>query len=148
MANVKIFVGSSLAAKNQAKLLIKDLQAATITFVPWWNAFMPARTLPEDLEAVAKKVDAAILVFSPDFRATVSGETVAIPNQNVVFEFGYLTGVLGRSKVAMACYGDFYLPSDLGGYIHISGSSFFKSSYAVPNSKKTKQDFQKWVSSI
>lgn len=145
MANVNVFVGSSGAARNQAKLLIKDLQGASITFHPWWDAFTPTRTLLEDLEAIAKKVDAAILLFSPDFPGTVRGNSVALPNQNVMFEFGFFAGVLGRSNVAMIRYGDFYLPSDLGGYIHITGSSYFKPSSAVPASNKTKQDFQRWV---
>ncbi len=88
------------------------------------------------------------MVFSPEFPATIRGNSVAVPNQNVMFEFGYLSGALGRSKVAMVRYGDFYLPSDLGGYIHITGSSFFKPGNAVPASNKTKQEFERWVAAI
>ena len=32
-----------------------------------------------------------------------------IPNLNVLFEFGYLYGFLGKEKVAMLRYGEFYL---------------------------------------
>ena len=148
MPKLHIFVGSSGMAKNQAKLLIKDLQNPMLTFLPWWEAFTPSRTLLEDLEIISKKADAALLIFSPEFPATIRSNSVAVPNQNVMFEFGYLTGVLGRAKVAMVKYGDFYLPSDLGGYIHIPGSAYFKPSYAVPSSKKTKEAFKKWITSF
>jgi Predicted nucleotide-binding protein containing TIR-like domain len=100
MANVNVFVGSSGAARNQAKLLIKDLQSASITFHPWWDAFTPTRTLLESLEATAKKVDAAILLFSPDFPGTIRGNSVALPNQNVMFEFGFY----GRAWTVERCY--------------------------------------------
>jgi predicted nucleotide-binding protein len=146
--DIKIFVGSSGAARNQAKLLIKDLASTTITFLPWWDTFTPTRTLLEDLEATSKKIHAALLIFTPEFPATVRGNNVALPNQNVMFEFGFFTGVLGRSNVAMVRYGEPYLPSDLGAYIHITGSTFFKPSHVVPTSKKTRSDFQKWATFI
>lgn len=45
----------------------------------------------------------------------------------------------------MLKYGDFYLPSDFGGYIYINGSTSFKRSYAVPIGKRTENEFNKWI---
>ena len=85
----------------------------------------------EDLDAIRGQADGAVLLFSPEAEATVRGKVVLIPNLNVLFEFGYFYGCLGKQKVAMLKYGDFYLPSDLGGYVHVFGSKFFKRSAVV-----------------
>lgn len=42
-----------------------------------------------------------------------------------MFEFGYFYGRLGASKPAIIRYNDFYTPTDLAGYTHITGSKFF-----------------------
>jgi predicted nucleotide-binding protein len=145
MPNAKIFVGCSSAAKTQAKTLIKGLANPTTTFIPWWDEFTPGRTLLEELDTIDKKVDGAILVFSPEIPVTIRGNGTAIPNLNVLFEFGYFYGTKGKQKVAMVKYGDFYLPSDLSGYIHIPGSKFFKSGAAAQVGKKTRDAFDKWI---
>ena len=97
----RIFVGSSSAAKSQAKAVIKALAIPTITFVPWWDSFRAGRTLLAELDAIHANVDGALLLFSPEATSTVRGNTVQVPNLNVLFEFGYFYGVLGQAKVAM-----------------------------------------------
>jgi len=89
MPSTKIFVGSSAASKTQAKLLIKGLATPTVTFLPWWNSFTAGRTLLEELDSIKKEVDGALLLFTPEFPATIRSNTVAIPNQTVLFEFAY-----------------------------------------------------------
>jgi predicted nucleotide-binding protein len=145
---VKIFIGSSSAAKSQAKVVVRTFASATVEFLPWWEAFTPGRTLLEDLDAIRGKVDGAFLLFSPEAGATVRGNAVFTPNLNVLFEFGYFYGYFGKQKVAMLKYGDFYLPSDLGGYIHINGSRFFKRSAAVQVGKRTRTEFDRWVAQL
>lgn len=76
------------------------------------------------------------------------GNSVAIPNQNVLFEFGFFYGALGSQKVGVIKYGDYYLPSDLGGYIHIAGSKFSQPGKVAPIGKKTKADFAKWIAQL
>ncbi|HRF54656.1 MAG TPA: nucleotide-binding protein [Aquimonas sp.] len=148
MPKVTIFIGSSTAAKSQAKAIVKAFTSATVEFLPWWEAFTPGRTLLEDLDAIRGQVDGALLLFSPEAEATVRGNTVFTPNLNVLFEFGYFYGHFGKQKVAMLKYGDFYLPSDLGGYIHINGSRFFKRSAVVQVGKRTGTEFGKWVAQV
>lgn len=148
MPDKRIFVGSSSAAKTQAKQLIRGLARPGIEFLPWWDAFTAGRTLLHELDQIRTSVDAALILFTPDILATLRDKTVAMPNQNVLFEFGYFYGCLGCNKVAIVKYSDFYLPSDLGGYIHIYGSGWFKANHGTPASQQTKNEFERWVSKL
>lgn len=148
MPNVKIFVGSSTAAKSQAKAVIKAFTSATITFVPWWEQFTPGRTLLGELDKIKGKVDGALILFCPEASATIRGNSVAIPNLNVLFELGYFYSHFGDQKVAMMKYGKFFLPSDLAGYIHIPGSQFFKANAVAQVGNKTKTAFDKWIAAF
>jgi predicted nucleotide-binding protein len=143
-----LFLGSSSAAKSQAKAFATHFASPTLKFVHWWDAFTAGRTLLEDLDKIRDTVDGAVLLFSPEAESTVRGNTVQVPNLNVLFEFGYFYGHFGKEKVAMLKYGDFYLPSDFGGYIHVFGSSFFKRSAVVQIGKRTEKEFSKWVEQV
>lgn len=147
MPKTTLFLGSASAAKSQAKAVADALKSDGVDFLPWWDAFTPGRTLLEELDAIRAKVQGAILLFSPEAESTVRGNKVQTPNLNVLFEFGYFYGRFGKSRVAMLKYGDFYLPSDFGGYIHVSGSSFFKRGAVVKVGKRTITEFQRWVDS-
>jgi hypothetical protein len=48
----------------------------------------------------------------------------------------------------MLKYGEFYLPSDLGGYIHISGSRSFRRGAAIQVGKRTSRELERWVSQL
>jgi predicted nucleotide-binding protein len=148
MPKTTLFIGSSSAAKSQAKAVVAKLKSPTVEFLPWWEAFTAGRTLLEDLDNIRAKVDGAILLFSPEAESTVRGNAVEIPNLNVLFEFGYFYGHFGKQKTAMLKYGDFYMPSDFGGYIHIFGSTFFKRSAVVQVGKRTEAEFGRWLSAL
>lgn len=148
MPTTTLFLGSSAAAKSQAKAVVAKFQGPTLKFLPWWDAFTAGRTLLEDLDAIRGKVDGAVLLFSPEARSTVRRKTVQVPNLNVLFEFGYFYGHFGKRRTAMLKYGDFYLPSDFGGYIHIHGSTFFKRGAAVKVGKRTESEFGRWLAAL
>jgi len=148
MPKTTVFIGSSAAARSQAKRIVRRFESATLEFLPWWDAFTAGRTLLEDLDNIVNKVDAALLLFSPEADSTVRGNTVHVPNLNVLFEFGYFYGHLGKDKVAMLKYGEFYLPSDFGGYIHIFGSTYFKRGAVVKVGKRTESEFERWVAQV
>jgi predicted nucleotide-binding protein len=143
-----VFIGSSSAAKSQARAVIQKFSGPTLRFLPWWDAFDPGRTLLEDLDAISAKVHAALMIFTPDTDSIVRGKDVQVPNLNVLFEFGYFSGRFGRERVAMLKYGDFYLPSDFGGYVHIFGSSSFKRGTVVPVGPRTEREFTRWVQAV
>ena len=143
-----IFLGSSSAAKSQAKAIVKALSGPTLKFLPWWETFTPGRTLLEELDAIRDKVEGALLMFSPESTTAIRKKKYNVPNLNVLFEFGYFYGHFGKERVAMLKYGEFYLPSDLGGYIHISGSKFFKRGAVVAVGKRTTTEFTHWIEQL
>ncbi len=55
------------------------------------------------------------------------------------------SNALGKEKVAVVRYGDTYLPSDLDGHIHITGSNHFKRGSGVAVGNRTKTEFGRWL---
>ena len=145
---IKLFIGSSSAAKSQAKVYVSTFKSSTLKFLPWWETFTAGRTLLEELDSVYKKVDGAILLFAPESESEIRGQKKQLPNLNVLFEFGYFYGVFGKDRVAMIKYGDFYLPSDLGGYIHIFGSKGFRRGSSNKIGKRTTREFERWAETL
>ncbi len=143
-----VFIGSSAAAKSQARAIVRRFTRPGLKFLPWWDAFTAGRTLLKDLDSIRGRVDAALLVFSPESATRIRNKRHHVPNLNVLFEFGYFYGHFGEKRVAMVKYGDFYLPSDLGGYIHIAGSRSFRRGAAVPVGKRTAREFERWVEAL
>ncbi len=148
MPRTRVFIGSSGAARSQAKAIVRRFENATLEFLPWWDAFVPGTTLLDNLDAIADQVDAAVLLMSPESEAVIRGSTVQIPNLNVLYEFGFFYGRFGKRRVAMIKYGEFYLPSDLGGYTHVFGSRTFKRGATVPVGKRTRTDFERWLAGV
>lgn len=143
-----IFIGSSAAAKAQARALIRHFSSPKLRFLPWWDAFTAGRTLLKDLDHVRGRVDGALLLFSPESSTRIRNKRQDLPNLNVLFELGYFYSHFGEKKVAMVKYGEFYLPSDLGGYIHIAGSRSFRRGRAVRVGKRTAREFGRWADSL
>ena len=148
MGATTIFLGSSAAAKSQARTVARRFSGPKLRFLPWWDAFTAGRTLLKDLDHVRGRVDGALLLFSPESATRIRNKKQDIPNLNVLFELGYFYGHFGERRVAMLKYGEFYLPSDLGGYIHISGSRSFRRGAAVPVGKRTAREFERWVAAL
>jgi predicted nucleotide-binding protein len=94
----------------------------------------------------ATKFTKLSLVFSPEAQTVIRKDKKFVPNMNVLFEFGYFYGHFGKEKVAMVRYGEFFLPSDFGGYIWIPASASFKRSAVVQVGAGTKTAFKKWGS--
>jgi len=145
MPRTKLFIGSSAAAKSQAKAIVEKFQGLTVEFIPWWDAFTAGDTLLGALDTIARSVDGALMVFSPESESVIRGNKVDVPNLNVLAEFTYFYGKFGKKHVAMIKYGDFYLPSDFGGYIHIFGSTYFKRSKVTQVGKRTETEFGRWI---
>lgn len=147
-APITLFLGSSSAAKSQARAFVSALSSPQLRFLPWWEAFTAGRTLLEDLDAIRTRVDGALLLFAPESATTVRRHRVQIPNLNVLFEFGYFYGHFGERRVAMLKYGEFYLPSDFGGYLHIAGSRSFRRGAALKIGKRTIREFERWAAQL
>jgi predicted nucleotide-binding protein len=142
---MKIFVASSAVAKPQAKAFIKGCSRADVEFLPWWDQFTPGKTLLVELTRIRNQIDRAIVILSPESDTKLRGRKQPIPNLNVLFEFGFFYSALGPDHVAVVRYGQVYLPSDLGGYIHVNGSKRFSRGAAVKVGKQTKTEFERWL---
>jgi len=146
---IKVFVGSSSGAKSQAKKFMEGCTNKNIQYLPWWEQFNPGSTLLDELDRIRKSINAAVLLLTPEALSTnAKGTEIAVANQNVLFEFGYFYAALGKSRVALVKYGAINLLSDLGGYIHIFGSKFFKHGAATPVGAKTKVGFDQWYDTL
>jgi hypothetical protein len=79
------------------------------------------RSLPEKFEDVAKAVDAAIALVTPDdigrLRAGSRRDLSARARQNVWVEFGWFWGAVGRSRVLLLGKHGVEMPSDLSGLL-------------------------------
>ena len=148
MPTIKLFVGSSSAAKSQAKRLVEQLGSSVVSFVPWWESITPGQVLLDELDVIRKSVDGAVFVFSPESETKIRGDRKNVPNLNVLFEFGYFFGAFDRRKIAMVKYGDFYLPSDFGGYQWIHGSKGFRRGGAQTVSQRTEREFNRWIANF
>jgi predicted nucleotide-binding protein len=148
MPKTVIFVGSSQEAKTQTKALTTALTSPTIEFLPWWECFTAGHLLLDDLEAVRTKATAAMFILTPDIPATMRGVSVALPNQNVLFEVGYFFNAFDRARIALVKYGATTIPKDLDGYTHIKGSDYFKPRVSTVVGKKTREAFDKWIVSL
>lgn len=145
MPRTRLFIGSSAAAKSQAKAIIEKFQGPTVEFVPGWEAFTAGDRLLGALDTIAGGVDGALMVFSPESESVIRVNKVSVPNLNVLAEFTYFYGRFGKEHVAMVKYGDFYLPTDFGGYIHIFGSTYFRRSKVTQVGKRTETEFGRWI---
>lgn len=79
------------------------------------------RTIIEKVERHAE-VAYAIALLSPDDLCTTCKDTGSLkprPRQNVLFEFGFFIGRLGRERVSAITKGDLEMPSDYIGVLYI-----------------------------
>lgn len=112
-----VFIGSStegLKVAEAIQLGLEDVAECTI-----WNqsAFDLARTTIESIVDISRQFDFAILVLTADDMVIKRGESRAAPRDNLLFELGLFTGVLGRARTFLVYCRDeeLSLPSDLAG---------------------------------
>src|SRR5947209_3910690 len=110
----KIFIGGAFEAHDQATKVAKLLQSFASPLI-WTKAFPVNDLTFASIENVSSTVDGAILLATPDDDSNIRGKKFKVPRANVLFEYGYLTASLGRSRVALCVYEGTELPSDFAG---------------------------------
>jgi hypothetical protein len=95
---MKIFVGCSsekLEIAGEIAAILEELQVTPLI----WNEpglFLPGLNILNRLIEIAEQeVDAAILIYSPDDKIWYGEGKLGQPRDNVIFEHGLFTGVLG-----------------------------------------------------
>jgi len=98
MPKATLFIGSSAAAKSQAKAVVEKFKGPTIEFLLWWDAFTPGKILLEELDNIRDQVNGAILLFSPEAEATVSGQNGVDTQPERALRVRVLLWLLGKRK--------------------------------------------------
>ena len=116
----KVFVihGHDESARESVARL---LEKAEIEFVILHEQPNKGRTIIEKFEGNSDVGFAIVLLTPDDLGAAKGSEPDFQPRarQNVVFEFGYFTGKLGRERVCALVKGDLENPSDLHGILYV-----------------------------
>lgn len=117
---VRVFIGSSLEHLETARFLQSEIEKFAECEATCWDqdVFRLSTYAVESLTKEAHRSDFAVLLATPDDATRKRGQTASSPRDNVVFELGLLTGVLGRERtflVADKSDANLQLPSDLNG---------------------------------
>ena len=112
----KVFIvhGRDEGAKEAVAHFISDIGLEPIILAERANQ---GRTIIEKLERYGNP-DFAIVLFTPDDVGALQNEQDRVKpraRQNVVLEYGFFAGVLGRDKVCALYKAEVELPSDIGG---------------------------------
>ena len=119
MEKPKVFIGSSVEGLKIAEAVFANMNYETEPTL-WKNdIFLPSEYPLETLEQQLKLHSFAILVASPDDILIKRGETSQAMRDNILFEFGLFSGVLGRRRTFLLLpeNKDIAIPSDLLGII-------------------------------
>ncbi len=112
---LKGFIGSSKEALDAAKAIQNNLQYNAFTSLWTQDIFKLSLSTLENLIKDAPTNDFAVLILSPDDVTDSRDVKKPSPRDNVIFEAGLLTGILGRERVFLVKRRDVEvkLPSDL-----------------------------------
>ena len=97
MTRPSVFIGSTKERLDVAQAIESNLQyAADVTL--WTLVFELSRGYLESLVETARQFDFAVLALTADDLVQSRGQTVLGPRDNVLFELGLFTGLLGRER--------------------------------------------------
>lgn len=122
--NNKVFIvhGHDEKLKNELELFLKKINLEPIILHKQTNE---GKTIIEKFEKYGGEVGYAFILLTPDDIAysVEDSKKDEIPTnhrarQNVIFEFGYFVGKLGRTKVCCIYKSDLELPTDISGMIY------------------------------
>lgn len=125
-ARPTIFVGSSEETKGLVADLVAELEkSATVSVLPWYEAFDAGFGALEDLAKRLSEVDFAAFLLMPEDQLRVRDQTHGVPRDNVIFELGLFMGRLNRDRTFAlveqqnAGAGQVKLPSDFNGVTQV-----------------------------
>lgn len=113
----RVFIGSSTEGLPVAEAIQLGLDHVAECTV--WNqgVFGLSSTTIETVVDTAADFDFAVLVLTPDDTTTRRGTLANSPRDNLIFELGLFTGILGRARTFLVYPRDatLHLPNDLAG---------------------------------
>lgn len=115
----KIFIvhGHDIDRRNEVEAFIHRIGVEPIILEQQPNS---GRTIIEKFEDEQEAAKFAVIIMTPDDRGGVNGAKKfnARARQNVIFEYGFFAGRLGRANVTALAFGDIEWPSDICGVVY------------------------------
>jgi hypothetical protein len=120
----KVFIGSSIEGLPVAQAIKRRL-AASAESVLWIEdpIFTAGETTVEALARVAPEFDMALMVWTKDDESVYRKAASRVPRDNVVLEYGFFSGVLGRTRCLIVAEEKVRVPTDTNGITYIQLSS-------------------------
>jgi hypothetical protein len=144
-----IFIGSSSEAISQAEVVAAALnRLPDVKCLVWPETISLSALTWESIEAVANQVAGAVLLAAPDDVCRVRGVNRRVPRTNVILEWGYLTGILGRARVALCKYTGVALPNDLDSLTYCSLGDFPGRNSSAAISADSEAKLRLWASGL
>jgi|SRR5665213_187384 len=113
----RLFIGSSTEGLPIAEAIQLGLDHVAECTV--WNqgVFGLSATVIESIVDTAAEFDFAVLVLTPDDKTLKRGASADSPRDNLIFELGLFTGILGRARTFLVFprNANLHLPTDLAG---------------------------------
>ena len=142
----EIFIGSSKEGLEQATQVAAVLSEAQDVKPLLWNEyFKPGEITFLGIENIASRVAGAVFLATPDDDSVIRERQIKTPRGNVLFEYGYLSASLTRSRVALCHYTGAELPSDFAGVTYISMGNLEPTK---PLDDKTKARLKSWATEL
>ncbi len=118
---MKIFIASSRESLGLVREIEVWLEEKGHEPVPWDKPglFVPGAQTFQTLIDISRTVEAAVFVFSADDRAWYRGDSVALPRDNVLIEYGLFAGALDPRRAIICRDGSPKHPVDLAGLTYI-----------------------------
>ena len=76
-------------------------EAGDVKPLLWTEYFRPGEITFQGIENIASRVAGAVFLATPDDDSVIRERRIKTPRGNVLFEYGYLSAVLTRSRVAL-----------------------------------------------
>jgi hypothetical protein len=121
----EIFIGSSKEGLEQANQVVAVLsEVQEVKPLLWTECFKLGDITFLGIEEIARRVAGAVFLATPDDDSVIRDQRVRTPRANVLFEYGYLSAMLTRSRVALCRYASAELPSDFAGVTYVPMGAF------------------------
>ncbi|MDD4938465.1 MAG: nucleotide-binding protein [Candidatus Shapirobacteria bacterium] len=117
----KVFVvhGHNNGIKNEVARYLEKLELTTVILHERPNS---GKTIVEKFEDESSQTDFAVILLTADDQGSEISDSQTLKlraRQNVIFEFGYFMGKMGRSKVVALVEDGVEIPSDYSGVVYI-----------------------------
>lgn len=125
--NIFIIHGHDISALRELERILKEnYKLNPIILMDKHNEGL---TLIEKFEKYANDCSMAIALFTPDDEIENNGEKIFQARPNVIWEFGWFAGRLGRNKVILVLKKGTSIFSDIGGVIRLEYNTHLKEIY-------------------